>query len=179
MGQGGVVNLIAQPLNAAQFAPYGEVIDLECAKQIPINEGLTTRFNDLVRADVAEEGGRICVNIFRSNPISLPHSVKYLERHPLGSQAFYPTAKTPFLVLVAPPAETVRAEDLQLFVSDGSLGVNLFKNTWHHYQMVLDQQSDFVVVDRAGPGNNLVEQDILGEAIITREVVIECLANMK
>ncbi len=157
-------NLTPQPLTQAAFAPYGEVIDVRSARQIPINYGLTTRFNDLASIDTGDENGRTIVNVFRSRPVALPHTVKIMERHPLGSQAFMSLSNRPFLVLVAPPGETVCADDLQLFITDGQQGVNFYKNTWHHYQLVLGEQTDFIVIDRGGPGENLVEVNLQGEA---------------
>lgn len=69
-------NLTPQPLTQAAFAPYGEVIDVRSARQIPINYGLTTRFNDLASIDTGDENGRTIVNVFRSRPVALPHTVK-------------------------------------------------------------------------------------------------------
>ncbi len=155
-----------KPLDQSTFAPFGEVVSLDRAEQIPINDGLTTRFNDLAHIDVATGGGRVAVNLFRSSPIPLPHRVQRLERHPLGSQLFYPLGAVRFLVLVAPASARVQADDLQLFVSNGSQGVNFHRNTWHHYQMVLGHPADFIVVDRLGPGNNLEEQAVDGAAVV-------------
>ena len=161
-------DLVPQPLTQEVFAEFGEIIDLRNAKQIPINYGLTTRYNDLFTIDTGDENGRTIVNVFRSNPVSLPHTVKIMERHPLGSQAFISTSDKPFLVLVAPPGETVHADNLHLFITDGQQGINLYKNTWHHYQLVLEEQTDFIVIDRGGVGNNLVEVELQGKAKLTR-----------
>lgn len=153
------------PLTGAAFTPYGEVIELDRAQQIPINQGLTTRFNDLASVDVCASGGRVGVSVFRSRPISLPHRVEVLERHPLGSQLFYPLSPARFLVLVAPSGDVPQADQLELFVSDGRQGINFHRNTWHHYQMVLERETDFIVVDRLGEGVNLEEKSLVGEAI--------------
>lgn len=161
-----------EPLTAERFAPFGQVIELDKAYHYPINEGLTTRYHDLVQADTSDEGGRTIVNVFRTNPIPLPHKIIKMERHPLGSQAFLPTHNRPFLVLVAPHSEEVRVEDLQLFITNGQQGINLFKNTWHHFQLVLGEQSDFIVIDRGGTGNNLQEVNVIGDAVIPEDVVL-------
>lgn len=154
------------PLTAAAFAPYGQVLDTRQADKIPINQGLTMRFNDLADVDLRGEGARTLINVFRSTPVSLPHRVEIMERHPLGSQAFYPLAAARFLVLVAPVGEGVMIEQLELFISDGQQGVSFAPNTWHHYQLALDQPSDFLVIDRGGPGENLQEVGVQGEAEI-------------
>ena len=159
-------DLIPEPLTAEAFAPYGQVLDVRQAEQIPINQGLTTRFNNLGDVQFNGEGATTLINVFRSTPISLPHQVTLMERHPLGTQAFYPMAGARFMVLVAPAGDTVKAEDLRLFITDGEQGINFNVNTWHHYQLALDQQSDFLVVDRGGPGNNLEEVALIGKAQI-------------
>ena len=87
----------------------------------------------------------------------MPHKVEIMERHPLGSQAFIPTEKTPFLVLVGNPGEQLREGDLTLFRTSGHQGVNLHRNTWHHFQIVLGHTQDFIVIDRGGPGANQQE----------------------
>lgn len=161
-----VRELRPQPLTVEAFADFGEVISLDRAEQIPINYGLTTRFNDLAHVDVSAEGGRVAVNLFRSSPIPLPHRVELLERHPLGSQMFYPIGTVRFLVLVAPPQAVPQADSLRLFVTNGNQGVNFHRNTWHHYQMVLDHPADFLVVDRLGDGCNLEEQRVAGEVMV-------------
>ncbi len=159
-------SLTPEPLNAEAFAPFGQVLDLREASSFAINQGLTTRFNDLAQVSFSGESPRTLINVFRSTPISLPHRVQLMERHPLGSQAFYPLNGARFLVLVAPEGDSVRAEELRLFITDGEQGINFNPNTWHHYQLALDKVSDFLVVDRGGPGENLQEIEVTGEAII-------------
>ena len=154
------------PLSREAFAPFGEVIELERARQIPINQGLTTRFHDLFTIDVADQGGHPLVNVFRTSPLPLPHRVSVMERHPLGSQAFLPMGNMPFLVLVAEDAELMNGSGFTLFRTNGRQGINLRKNTWHHYQIVLHQTQDFIVVDRGGEGDNLEERVVDGEILI-------------
>ncbi|NKB76798.1 MAG: ureidoglycolate lyase [Gammaproteobacteria bacterium] len=166
------MELTINPLTAETFAPFGEVIELENAKQFPINEGLTTRFHDLCTIDTLDQGGKPIVNVFRTNPITLPHRIQKMERHPLGSQSFIPMGNgdtvdnAAFLVLVGNPGDSLTPEDLTLFITNGRQGVNLHKNTWHHFQLVLDEQRDFLVIDRGGPRENLEEIAVSGEAII-------------
>ena len=161
-----MLELSARPLNKTAFAEFGEVIELADAQQIQINDGLTTRFHDLFTIDVNDAGGRPIVSLFRSAPLPLPHRVRVMERHPHGSQAFLPLDQLPFLVLVAADVTPVTAADLSLFITNGQQGVNLYKNTWHHFQIVLDEQRDFIVVDRGGAGDNLQETRIEDEVWI-------------
>ena len=89
-----------------------------------------------------------------------------MERHPLGSQGFIPMNSEPFLVLVGKNKDKLSAQDLILFKTNGNQGINLYKNTWHHYQLVLKGPQDFLVIDRGGRGNNLEEIEISDEVWI-------------
>ncbi len=155
------------PINKSNFAPFGEVIDLDDAEEIPINQGLTTRFHDLMKIDVDDHGGRPIVNVFRTSPLPLPHRVTVMERHPLGSQGFIPMGTQPFLVLVGRDCDKPGRDDLSLFITNGSQGINLKKNTWHHFQIVLGTVQDFLVIDRGGEGCNLEEIQIYDDLWIT------------
>ena len=175
-----MTNLTARPLTAVAFAAFGEVIEPENAGRISINDGLTTRFHDLFTIDVNDNGGRPVVSLFRTAPLPLPHRVRVMERHPRGSQAFMPTDEIPFLVLVGGDVggdvDSIDAADLSLFITNGRQGVNFYKNTWHHFQIVLEKQRDFIVIDRAGPGDNLEETKINDEVWIPESVCAGALA---
>lgn len=160
------MDLVSQPLTAKAFEPYGEVFELQHARQMSINQGLTIRYHDLFRVDVATNDGRPAVNVFRTRPLPLPVEISVMERHPLGSQAFIPMHETPFPVLVGKPVDVLHATDLILFLTNGKQGINLHRNTWHHFQIVLDHLQDFLVVDRVGPGPNVEEVNVTGEAWI-------------
>ena len=148
-----------EPLTRDAFAPFGDVIELTGATQIPINLGTTIRYHDLAKIDIADEGGRPIVNVFRGQPRSLPFEVRMMERHPLGSQAFVPLNDRPYLIVVAPAGDLERSR-IRAFVSRGWQGVNYAKGVWHHPLIALGDVSDFIVVDRGGEGMNLNEQDL-------------------
>lgn len=148
--------LAPQPLTADAFAPFGDVIEAsERAEQIEINYGYTTRFNDLAKVDVAEDGGKAIVSLFRALPLE-PPLLKVFERHPQGSQAFMPLQGRSYLVAVAPAGDFDPAA-VQVFLAGPDQGVNYHKGVWHHFLLALHAQSDFLVIDRAGPGENLDE----------------------
>lgn len=149
--------LTAEPLTADAFAPFGDVIEAsERAEILPINYGWTTRFNAL--SDVAVGDGRAILSIFRSKPLA-PLVLKIFERHPLGSQAFMPLQGRPYLVAVAPPGD-FHAGQVRVFRATPDQGVNYARGTWHHFLLALDAESDFLVVDREGPGENLDEIEL-------------------
>jgi ureidoglycolate lyase len=167
--------LLIEPLTRAAFAPFGDVIELEGARQIPINLGTTMRYHVLAHIDVAEGGGRPLLNVFRGEPRALPFEVRMLERHPLGSQAFVPLTDAPYLIVVAPQGELVPAL-MRAFVSRGWQGVNYAKGVWHHPLIALDRVSDFVVIDRGGEGHNCDEQTLPESVWLTQDGMRRALA---
>ena len=135
-----------QPLEEKAFEEFGNVIDASIQKALLINDGNTERFNDLAELSLNQGGGKPSVNIFRSKPISLPFVIKSMERHPLSSQAFFPLSKEPYLVVVAPKGELLPME-AKAFLAQPGQGVNFHPGVWHHYNLALNNISDFLVVD--------------------------------
>lgn len=150
-------SLPVEPLTRSAFQPFGDVIEADGGRHFEINNGSTTRFHDLARVDVAAEGGHTLVNIFRARPLPMPLTVAMVEKHPLGSQAFVPLGSAPFLVVVAPPGGKVAPESLRAFLATGGQGVNYARGVWHHPVIALGRETDFLVIDRGGPGDNLAE----------------------
>ena len=145
-----------EPLDAAAFAPFGEVIEAGAGVMRLINDGTTERHHALVAPEAAGEGARVIVNIFRGQPRRFPFDIGMMERHPLGSQSFSPLSGRPFLVVVSED-EGGRPGRPRVFLARADQGVNYRRNVWHHPLMALDAVSDFLVVDREGPGINLEE----------------------
>lgn len=144
-----------QPLTATAFASFGDVIETG-AQPRTINSGTTQHFNDLARVEVAGDG-RPQVSIYRVTPYALPLEIAMLERHPLGSQAFIPLHDEPFLIVVAPPGDRIERGAIRAFVGNGRQGVNYRAGTWHHPVIALRDPSEFLVIDRQGPGANCDE----------------------
>ena len=146
--------LTIEPLSAAAFKPFGDVIEAsDAARHFPINDGYAERYHDLARVDVASGGGYAVINIFRAKPRSLPFELRLLERHPLGSQAFVPLSQLPYLVVVAPAAAEPDINHLRCFEAAPGQGVNYARGTWHHPLIALHSPCDFLVVDRGGPAD--------------------------
>jgi ureidoglycolate lyase len=148
--------LTPEPLTAAVFAPFGRVIEAsDAAVKLDINQGHAVRYDRLADVDVEEGGGTGAISLFRAQPLAEP-VLKVFERHPLGSQSFVPLGGRPYLVAVA-PAGAFDPAAVRVFRAEGHQGVQYAKGTWHHFLLVLDADSDFLVVDRAGPGDNCDE----------------------
>jgi ureidoglycolate lyase len=149
--------LPVEPLTAAAFAPFGDVIAPESAKRIyPVNDGTAQRFHDLAEVDTASGGVRTLVSIFRAEPRLLPFAISMLERHPLGSQAFIPLLGHPYLIAVSESPQ----HRPRVFLAAHGQGVNYRPGTWHHPLIALNATSDFLVIDRGGAGHNCDEADL-------------------
>ncbi len=147
--------LTPEPLTAEAFAPFGRVIEAsDAAVKLDINQGHAIRYDRLAEIDAADEGGSGAISLFRARPLD-ELVLREFERHPLGSQTFVPLSGRPYLVAVA-PAGNFDPAAVRLFRAEGHQGVHYDKGTWHHFLLVLDE-SDFLVVDRAGPGDNCDE----------------------
>jgi len=151
------ISLTPSPLNKQTFAPFGDVIETQNAMEISINEGTTTRFHDLAKVDTGADDGRPLISIFRGQPRPKPIPLRMMERHLVGSQAFMPLQNRPYLVVVAKAGDTVTPNDLNVFLADGRQGVNYHRGVWHHPLLVLEPDSDFLIVDRGGPEMDLEE----------------------
>jgi len=167
--------LTPEPLTAEAFSAFGSVIEAsDDAVKLDINQGHAIRYDRLAEIDVADGGGTAAISLFRAKPLT-PHPVtpakggvhlgsepalvlKTFERHPLGSQSFVPLNGKPYLVAVAPAGDFDPAK-IRLFRAQGHQGVHYNKGTWHHFLLVLDE-SDFLVIDRAGPGDNCDEVEL-------------------
>ncbi|MBP2548767.1 ureidoglycolate lyase [Neorhizobium galegae] len=148
--------LPVRALTRDAFLPFGDVIEADPATMKLINGGNTERFHALGSTEALGEGARVILNIFRGQPRSFPYSVTMMERHPYGSQSFSPLSGRPYLVVVSED-EGGRPGVPQAFLARGDQGVNYRANVWHHPLMTIGAASDFLVVDRDGPGNNLEE----------------------
>jgi len=170
--------LILEPLERARFAPFGDVIDLQ-ADWFPINQGTTRRYHDLGRVQVlaspsGEEG--VCsgaISLAVSEQVTLPVTVRMLERHPLGSQAWIPRTHAPFIIVVAPNLATADGEPdrpdehaIRAFYARADQGVNYHAGVWHHPLLCLSAGGQFVLVDRVGKAHNCDEANLAHPRLI-------------
>lgn len=146
------------PLCVDAFAPFGDVVDAAGFAPIVINQGFAERVNGLARIDVSAEGGEVNVSIFTARTRPRPVAVVLMERHPLGSQLFFPLQERPWIAVVC--GEPRDPTSFRAFRASGRQGVNYRRNVWHHPLLVERDDERFLVIDRAGPGTNLEERAI-------------------
>lgn len=161
-----VKQLTPKPLTSLGFSAFGDVIEANSeSKNFPINDGFTQRYHDLAKVDVNDNNGYTLINIFRSTPLAQPIAIKMMERHPYGSQAFIPMGTNAYLVVVAPAGE-FDVNNIEVFIANSNQGVNYHKGTWHHYCLALGSESNFLVVDRGGEGDNCDVLELDGSLVI-------------
>ena len=151
--------LVVHALAAAEFAPFGEVLEVSGEPSAWINGGHCARYSDLAALDVVD--GAAGISLFAGSPYAMPHRLDLVERHPLGSQAFLPLSAEPFLVVVAEDDGGTPVRP-RAFVTDGRQGVNYRRGTWHGVLTPLagagaGRPALFGVIDRIGAGTNLEE----------------------
>lgn len=146
--------LIARPLSADAFAPWGDVIEVNGAPDKLINQGMCGRHHDKARLDFGD--GRAGISLFDAKARNFPYVVDMVERHPDGSQAFIPVSGVPMLVIVADDV-LGKPANLRAFVSQPGQSINLHRGVWHGVLAPLGRPGQFIVVDRIGDGPNLEE----------------------
>ncbi len=152
----GATHLIQiEPITAAAFAPYGDLLTLKSRPDQMINQDMCGRHHDLAQLAFAD-GGTAGISLFDATPRDLPYQLIMMERHPLGSQAFIPMHDHGFLVIVAADHDGKPSKP-RAFLTEPHTGINIHINTWHGVLTPLKAPGIFAVIDRIGDGKNLEE----------------------
>ena len=153
-----VPKLTPVALNPTSFMEFGSVLDRNLTRQIAINQYTTTRFHKMATVNVSPPDAGVILSIFRGTYRGYPLEINMMERHPIGTQAFFPLSEEPWLIVVAPDAGDKPDEKrIQCFQAAGNQGVQYNCNVWHHPLLILSKTQDFFVVDRDTDSNNLHE----------------------
>ncbi len=158
------IEIIVETLSAEAFAEFGEVIETKQEPTVVINRGMCQRYSDLAQLSIDAQG-ELGISVFNAKAYALPLTLDYVERHPLGSQAFIPMHSEPFLVVVAKDVNGT-PDTPKAFMSQTGQGVNYHRGVWHGVLTPLLQDGLFAVVDRIGPGENLEEHWFADRPII-------------
>ena len=147
------------------FAAYGDLISSDAIKPMNINAGYAKRFDDLAKIDTSKDKGETIVSIFSASKRSFPMKIDMMEKHPLGSQAFVPMKETIFLSFVAPPGDAPEINKIQSFIIPPKMGINYKPGIWH-FPLISTENTNFLVIDRKGKGENLIIHKFEKEKII-------------
>lgn len=153
------ISLSPQPLIASDFSEFGNVIQTDGAHHFSMNAGKLERYYDLAEIEIgAQSGGRPVISIAECKQITdFPYQIKFLERHPHGSQAFFPLCSQAMMIVVAPIGESVSPKDIRAYYTNGQQGVNYHAGVWHAPVMGLTPDDKFIVIDRGGSNDNCDE----------------------
>ena len=154
-------------INRKNFNPYGDLISSDDIDCIDINAGYAKRFDNLANIDTLNGGGKTIVSIFSASKRTFPMKIDMMEKHPLGSQAFIPMKETTFLSFVAPPGESPEISKIQSFIVPPKTGINYKPGIWH-FPLISTEDTNFLVIDRKGNGNNLIIHKFEKEKIILK-----------
>ena len=144
-----------EPLTAAAFAPFGDVIEFEGRDHYPINGGMAERYHALAGIELGGTDARGVISLVQSQKFDLPRRLDHMEYHPHGSQAFIPLDADPFVVVVAAAGDAPAQP--RAFITNGHQGINYRAGTWHHVLLTPHAGMRFVCVDRDSPDENCVE----------------------
>jgi len=158
---------IIKPIKVSRsnFSTYGDLISTNDISPMDINAGYAKRFDNLADLDTAIDNGKTIVSIFSALKRTFPMKIDMMEKHPLGSQAFIPMKETTFLCFVAPPGESPDINKIQSFIIPPNNGINYKPGVWH-FPLISTEDTNFLVIDRKGKGENLIIYKFKKEKII-------------
>lgn len=135
------MRLIAEPLTAEAFAPFGQVLEA------PASPGRAHFDRALGNRHPAASPS---LSIVLREPLAaLPLRSAVMERHPYSSQSFLPLDAARWLVVAAPRSPGDGGPDMaraRAFLARGDQGVTYGVAVWHHPLTVLDRAARLAVV---------------------------------
>ena len=149
------------------FSKFGDMISTKDIKPLEINNGYAKRYDGIANLNTSNDNGETTISIFSALKRNFPMKIDMMEKHPLGSQAFIPMKETTFLAFVAPQNNNLEIEKIESFIIPPGIGINYKPGTWH-FPLISTENMNFLIVDRQGPGNNLVIEDLEKEKIILK-----------
>ena len=152
------------PITKNNFSQFGDMISTSEIKPIEINNGYAKRYDGIANLNTSKDNGETTISIFSALKRNFPMKIDMMEKHPLGSQAFIPMKETTFLAFVAPNGDKPDLNKIEAFIIPPGIGVNYKPGTWH-FPLISTEDMNFLVVDRKGPGDNLVIKNLDKENI--------------
>ena len=149
------------------FSVFGDLISSENIEPIDINAGYAKRFDDLANINTLKDEGKTIVSIFSALKRKFPMKIDMMEKHPLSSQAFMPMKETTFLVFVAPPGDLPEINKIKSFIIPPKKGINYKPGVWH-FPLISTEDTDFLVIDRKGSGDNLIIHNFDREEVLLK-----------
>jgi ureidoglycolate lyase len=132
--------LIAEPLEASAFAPFGDVLEAP-------TQGRRRHFDSILGDTRPNARPRFWISRV---PVleHLPAACEMMEHHPCSSQTFVPISVSRFLIAVAPGLGDGQPDlqRLRAFVGRSNQGFTYRAGVWHHGIRALDEPAIFAVL---------------------------------
>ncbi|MBM9466476.1 ureidoglycolate lyase [Nakamurella leprariae] len=146
-----VFTIVPEPVTAAAFAPFGEVLSLGDTEQLPIDyySGRNSIHGPVVlQCDETPEFIMFKVGLRGGE-------IRYLERHHGMTQTFIPLGGDPFVsVVAAPDVELVDGfpdfRQVRAFLVPGDAVLNIHRGTWHEPPFPTREGQMFVLSSSPG-----------------------------
>lgn len=148
------MRIVPIKISNLNFSKFGSIVSIQNKKPKIINKGFALNYSNLVNLNVLQKSGKPRLNIFKAKPRKFPLSIDMMEKHPLGSQLFFPLTNCSFIVLVAPPGPFPEINKIKSFIVKPNIGINYKAGVWH-YPLIVLKKSIFIVLDRQGNNKNL------------------------
>ena len=147
--------IVAVPLTAEAFAPYGTVIAHDGDLPLMPYSGAFEH---------AAEATQLTMSVLRvTTAFAGVIEIQRLERHPYSAQSFIPLkgGKSLLVVCGTAPDGNPRLSEVQAFIAVADQGVTYRRNVWHRSVTALEAPSEFVVLmTQTGHGNDNVFFDL-------------------
>ena len=161
------IEITPKLITRENFIKFGDMIATKDLISIEINNGYAKRYDDIANLNTSKENGKTTISIFSALKRTFPMKIDMMEKHPLGSQAFIPMNETTFLSFVAPPGESPEINKIQSFIIPPKTGINYKPGIWH-FPLISTEDTDFLVIDRKGNGENLVIHKFDKEKVVLK-----------
>lgn len=129
----------AVPIDAAAFAPFGDVVAQPPGS--PRKDWSNALTNPRPTASINFATANVA-------PARFPATLAMMERHAHSFQSFIPLDASSYLVCVAPGgADDLPAMDkLRAFIVPAGIAITYHANVWHHPMMALDRPGQFATL---------------------------------
>lgn len=168
------MSLVLKPesLTSKSFSEYGKVLSVEETQSITINDGFAQKHFNLCNIDVNDKGGVATVHFYIGKKREFPLSINMMEKHPYFSQTFIPRSNNPFLVVVALGDDKPDLKTLKVFKTNGNQGVHYKRGIWHFPLISIEDNEQFIVIDRNDLGKSANKLDDCIEINIDTEIKV-------
>mgnify|MGYP001424004015 CR=1 FL=1 len=161
------IEIAPKIITKENFTKFGDMVTTKDLEPIEINNGYAKRYDNIASLNTSEENGETTISIFSALKRTFPMKIDMMEKHPLGSQAFIPMKETTFLSFVAPQGEFPEISKIESFIIPPKTGINYKPGIWH-FPLISTEDTNFLVIDRKGEGENLIIHKFEKEKIILK-----------